>query len=98
MSWQEGVAVAVVLLGLGAGTVLVALRPSFWIELGARFIKAQLHSVVKYHAKRMPPGGGGLVSSGDTERGMIGREIVGAGRKFVRNEKQGPSRQIVVII
>mgnify|MGYP003341171930 CR=1 FL=1 len=32
MSWQEGVAIAVVLLGLGAGAFLVAQRPSFWLE------------------------------------------------------------------
>ena len=34
MSWQEGVAVAVVLFGLGAGAVLVGQRPSFWSEFG----------------------------------------------------------------
>ena len=55
MSSQEGVAVAVVLLGLGAGAFLVAQRPSFWIEFGARFIKALLPSTVKYITKRMPP-------------------------------------------
>ena len=42
MSWQEGVAVAVVLLGLGAGAFLVAQRPSFWIEFGSRVAKALL--------------------------------------------------------
>ena len=31
MSWEEGVAVAVVLFGLGAAAFLVAQRPSFWI-------------------------------------------------------------------
>ena len=31
MSWQEGVAITLVILGLGAGAVLVAQRPSFWI-------------------------------------------------------------------
>ena len=36
MSWQEGVAVAVVLLGLAAGAFLVAQRPSFWIGFGRR--------------------------------------------------------------
>ncbi len=29
MSWQEGVAITVVLIGLGAGAFLVAQRPSF---------------------------------------------------------------------
>lgn len=42
MSWQEGVAVTVVLFGLVAGAFLVAKRPSFWIEFGARVAKALL--------------------------------------------------------
>lgn len=42
MSWQQGVADIVVLLGLGAGAFLVAQRPSFWIEFGARLWKALL--------------------------------------------------------
>ena len=36
MTWQEVVAITVVLLGLGAGAFLVAQRPSFWIEFGSR--------------------------------------------------------------
>jgi hypothetical protein len=55
MTWQEGVAVTVVLLGLGAGAFLVAQRPSFWIEFGARLIKAVFPSALKYITKRMPP-------------------------------------------
>ena len=55
MSWQEVVAVAVVLLGLGAGAFLVAQRPSFWLEFGARLGKALLPSVLKYITRRMPP-------------------------------------------
>ena len=55
MSWQEGVAVAVVLLGLGAGAFLVAQRPSFWIEFGGRFVKALLPLAWRYVSKRMPP-------------------------------------------
>jgi len=42
MSWQEGVVVTVVLLGLGAGVFLVAQWPSFWIEFGLRLGKAML--------------------------------------------------------
>jgi hypothetical protein len=53
MSWQEGVAVAVVLLGLGAGAFLVAQRPSFWIEFGARLPKALLPLAWRYVSKRM---------------------------------------------
>ena len=55
MSWQEGVAVAVVLLGLGAGAFLVAQRPSFWLELGVRLGQALLPPVLKYITRRMPP-------------------------------------------
>lgn len=55
MSWQEVVAVAVVLLGLGAGAFLVAQRPSFWLEFGVRLGKALLPRAVKYVTRRMPP-------------------------------------------
>ena len=63
MSWQEGVAVVVVLLGLGAGAFLMAQRPSFWIEFGARLGKALLPLAWRYVSKRMPAGGGGCVAS-----------------------------------
>ena len=55
MSWQEGVAVAIVLLGLWAGAFLVAQRPSFWIEFGARLGKALLPLAWRYVSRRMPP-------------------------------------------
>ena len=55
MSWQEGVAVTVVLLGLGAGAFLVAQRPSFWIGFGSRVAKALLPLAWRYVSKRMPP-------------------------------------------
>ena len=55
MAWQEGVAVLVIVAGLGAGAFLVAQRPSFWIEFGARLIKALMPRVIKYITKRMPP-------------------------------------------
>lgn len=42
MTWQAGHAVAVVLLGCGAGAFLVAQRPSFWIEFGQRLSRALL--------------------------------------------------------
>ena len=54
MTWQEGVAFTVVLLGLGAGAFLVAQRPSFWIEFGARLGKALLPLAWRYVSKRMP--------------------------------------------
>ena len=55
MSWQEGVAVAIVLLGLSAGAFLVAQRPSFWIEFGQRLGKAMLPLAWRYVSKRMSP-------------------------------------------
>ena len=55
MNWQEVVAVAVVLLGLGAGAFLLAQRPSFWIEFGARLGKTLLPLAWRYVSKRMPP-------------------------------------------
>ena len=55
MTWQEGVAVLVVVAGLGAAAFLVAQRPSFWIEFGARIIKAMMPRVIQYVTKRMPP-------------------------------------------
>ena len=55
MSWQEVVAVAVVLLGLGAGAFLVAQRPSFWLEFGGRIVKALLPLAWRYVSRRMPP-------------------------------------------
>ncbi len=47
MTWQEGVAIAVILAGLGAGAFLVAQRPSFWIDLAARVLKALWPLILK---------------------------------------------------
>ena len=55
MSWQEGVAVVVVLLGLGAGAFLVAQRSSFWLEFGVRLGQVLLPRALKYITRRMPP-------------------------------------------
>ena len=63
MTWQEGVAVAIVLLGLGAGAFLVAQRPSFWIEFGTRLGKALLPLAWRYFEKDAA-GGGSCVASG----------------------------------
>ena len=62
MSWQEGVAVTVVLLGLGAGAFLVAQRPSFWIEFGARLGNALLPLAWRYFEKDAAGGGGSMAS------------------------------------
>ena len=55
MSGQEGVAITMVFLGFGAGAVLVAQRPSFWIEFGCRLGKALLPLAWRYVSRRMPP-------------------------------------------
>ena len=55
MSWQEGVAITVVLLGLGAGAFLLAQQPSFWIEFGQRLARALLPRAVQYLTRGMPP-------------------------------------------
>ena len=48
MNWQEGVAVAGVLLGPGAGAFLVTQQPSFWIKCGARLGKALMPLAWRY--------------------------------------------------
>lgn len=55
MTWGEGVGIALVCVGLLAGVYVAAQRPSFWIEFGARLIKAIMPRVVEYLTKRMPP-------------------------------------------
>jgi hypothetical protein len=55
MNWQEGVAIAVVLIRLGAEAFLVAQRPSFWLAIGVRFGQALLPRALKYLTRRMPP-------------------------------------------
>ena len=55
MSWQDGVAIAVVLLGLGAAAFLVVQRPSFWIEFGSRLGKVLVPLAWRYVSKRMAP-------------------------------------------
>ena len=51
MNWIEIAAVAMLLIGIGAGGFLVAQRPSFWRGLGAAMLKAALPFLMK----RMPP-------------------------------------------
>ena len=47
MSWLEIIAVAVLLLGIGAGGYLVAQRPAFWWGLGAVAFRAALPFLVQ---------------------------------------------------
>ena len=49
MTWLEIVAIAVLLIGIGAGGYLVAQRPSFWAGLVVVVFKA----VLPHLAKRM---------------------------------------------
>ena len=51
MNWIEIAAIAMLLVGIGAGGFLVAQRPSFWLGLGAIMFKAALPFLMK----RMPP-------------------------------------------
>ena len=55
MSWQEGIAVTAVLLGLGAGAFLVAKRQSFWLEFGVRIGWRLLPLAWREVSKKMPP-------------------------------------------
>ena len=55
MHSQVGVALTVLLLGLGAEAFLVAQRSSFWLEFGARIGWRLLPLAWRYVSKRMPP-------------------------------------------
>jgi hypothetical protein len=54
MTWMEGVAIGLVVVGLLAGGYIAAQRPSFWLEFGARLIKAIMPRVIAHITKRMP--------------------------------------------
>jgi hypothetical protein len=55
MTWQEGVGIALVCIGLLGGAFVVAQRPAFWIEFGARLIQRLAPRIVAYLTKRMDP-------------------------------------------
>jgi hypothetical protein len=55
MTWQEGVGVVLVCIGLLAGMFVAAQRPAFWVEFGGRVIKAFMPKFIAYVTKRMPP-------------------------------------------
>lgn len=55
MSWQEGVAVGLVCLGLLAGGYLAAQRPAFWMEFGSRVLLALAPKIWAYVSKRNTP-------------------------------------------
>lgn len=55
MNWIEIAAIAVLLLGIGAGGFLVAQRPTFWLGLISVGFRAVLPTIIKYAGKRMTP-------------------------------------------
>ena len=55
MNWIEIAAIAVLLIGIGAGGFLVAQRPTFWLGLASAGFRAALPFIVKYVGKRMSP-------------------------------------------
>lgn len=51
MNWIEIAAIAVLILGIGAGGFLVAQRPTFWFGLGVVMFRA----ILPHLTKRMSP-------------------------------------------
>lgn len=54
MSWQEGVAIGLVLIGLMAGGYIAAQRPAFWAEFGWRIVAKLAPLFWAFISKRMP--------------------------------------------
>ena len=79
MSWQEGVAVTVVLLGLGAGAFLVAQRSSVWNEFGSRLGKALLPLAWRHVSRRMLP---------EEEAAWREAERSGQGEEWLRDRRR----------
>ena len=84
MSWQERFAISVMLLGFGAGAFLVAQRPSFWIECGARLGKAMLPLARKFISKRMSP---------EEEAAWRAAERRGQGDEWLREQRHRVRRK-----
>lgn len=55
MTWQEGIGVAFVCIGLLGGAYVVAQRPTFWIEFGTRLFQRLAPKILAYLTKRMDP-------------------------------------------
>lgn len=55
MSWLEIAAIAILLLGIGAGGYLVAQRPTFWYGLVSAAFAAALPRIAEYILRRNPP-------------------------------------------
>jgi hypothetical protein len=63
------------LLGLAAGTFVVAQRPAFWLEFGSRLGKALLPLAWRYVSRRMPP---------EEEAAWLQSERRGEGEEWLR--------------
>lgn len=55
MNWLEIAAIAVLLLGIGAGGFLVAQRPAFWLGLIREALRPLVPLLLASVAKRMAP-------------------------------------------
>lgn len=55
MTWQEGVGIALVVIGLVAGGYIAAQRPSFWVEFVGRVFAALRPLIWEYVSKRNSP-------------------------------------------
>jgi hypothetical protein len=55
VTWQEGVAIALICIGLLAGAYIAGQRPSFWLEFGTRLFAAVRPLVWDFLTKRMSP-------------------------------------------
>ena len=53
MTWQEGAAYGLVVVGLLAGLYIAGQRPSFWIEFGGRIIARLWPLIMAAVMKRM---------------------------------------------
>ena len=52
MTWLEIAAIAILLLGIGAGGFLVARRPTFWLGIGGVLLQRAWPYIAAYVARR----------------------------------------------
>lgn len=83
MNWLEIAALAILLLGIGAGGYLVAQRPTFWAGLAVVLITKAWPYISAYLAKRMTP----------TEEAEWRREVLaGRGDEWLRKRRGAPPK------
>ena len=87
MTWQEGVAYSLVVVGLLAGLYIAGQRPSFWIDFGGRIIAGLWPLIMAAVMKRMTP---------EEEAEWRAEQRAGRGdewmRKRMKNGKPGRDR------